>query len=121
LGGEIISREGAALAEIATEATSLTIQGEDQDATIFISAGSISFRPRTTAAASWTPPSWTTVSQADPDQQTPNLASVGQEIVSRLGWASGNSLVIITGSGERTAESFDGVSAAAPLHVEYTL
>ena len=41
--------------------------------------------------------------------------------VNRPGWAGGNSLVIlVTGSGERTAESFNGVAAAAPLlHVEY--
>jgi hypothetical protein len=40
-----------------------------------------------------------------------------QEIVDRTGWSSGNSLVvIITGSGNRIAESFDGDSgAAAPL------
>jgi len=41
--------------------------------------------------------------------------------VDRPGWASGNSLVlIITGSGENCAESFDGEPEAAPLlHVEF--
>jgi len=44
-----------------------------------------------------------------------------QEIVDRGGWAGGNSLVIIiSGTGERVAESYDGASSAAPLlHVEY--
>jgi len=44
-----------------------------------------------------------------------------QEIVNRPGWSSGNSLVIIvSGGGERTAESYDGDQAGAPLlYVEY--
>ena len=47
--------------------------------------------------------------------------SVGGEVVARPGWSSGNSLVvIITGTGSRTAESFDGDAAGAPvLYVEF--
>jgi hypothetical protein len=42
-----------------------------------------------------------------------------QEIVNRSGWASGNALaLIVTGTGERVAESYDG-SAAPELHIEY--
>ena len=110
--------------EIPTPVTSLTIRGEDIDdaATFTTSSGNISIRPTTTAAESWSPVPWTGVGDAGPDQQTPNIASVVQEIVGRSGWASGNSLVIIiTGTGERVAESYNGVSAAAPLlHVEYS-
>jgi len=71
---------------------------------------------------SWSPPVWTTVGQAGPDQRTPDLMPIVQEIVDRPGWASGNSLVvIISGTGERVAESYEGDSAGAPLlHVEYT-
>jgi hypothetical protein len=49
------------------------------------------------------------------------MASVIQEIVNRPGWSSGNALmVIITGSGERVAESYDGDPDGAPLlHVVY--
>jgi hypothetical protein len=44
-----------------------------------------------------------------------------QEIVSRPGWTPGHAVaVIITGSGTRTAEAFNG-TAAPVLHVEYTL
>jgi hypothetical protein len=59
--------------------------------------------------------------EAGPDQQTPNIASIIQEIVNRPGWSSGNSIVIIvTGTGERTAESYDGNPNGAPLlHLEY--
>jgi len=110
--------------EVNTVATSLTIEGEDVDnaATFTTAAGSISSRPRTTAAVPWSPVPWTATGQAGPDQQTPGIASVIQEIVNRPSWSSGNSIVIIiTGTGERTAESFDGnQSQASPLlHVEY--
>ena len=48
--------------------------------------------------------------------------AVIQEIIDQAGWASGNSLaVIIDGTGERTAESFNGDPAgAALLHVEFS-
>ena len=70
---------------------------------------------------SWSPPAWTLVGEAGASQRTPELSSVLQEIVGRPGWASGNALaLIITGTGHRTAESFEGkVAAAALLHVEF--
>ncbi len=69
----------------------------------------------------WSPVPWTTRGEAGPDQQTPDVASIIQEIVNRPGWSSGNSLVIIiTGTGERVAESYNGDSSGAPLlHVDY--
>jgi VCBS repeat-containing protein len=101
----------------------LMIQGEDEDnAPAFARVlGNISGRVRTAAAVPWSPTPWTTVGEAGPDQQTPNIAPVVQEIVGRLGWSSGNSLVIIiTGTGKRVAESYNGDQAGAPLlHVEY--
>jgi hypothetical protein len=106
-----------------SEATSLTIEGQaTDDAVTFGSVtGDVSSRPRTSAAVAWAPVPWPTRDVAGPDQRTPNLAAVIQEIVNRGGWASGNSLVlIITGTGERLAESYDGVPTAAPLlHVEF--
>jgi hypothetical protein len=110
--------------ETDSEATSLTIQGEATDnAPTFVNTdGNISSRARTTAAVSWSPPPWTTKGEAGPDQQTPDIAPVIQEIINRPGWSSDNSLVIIiTGSGKRVAESYNGDQAGAPLlHVEYT-
>jgi len=104
--------------------TSLTIQAQaaDDPPTFTNSSGNISSRARTAAAQSWSPPPWPTKNAAGPDQRTPNIAAVIQEVVKRTGWASGNSLVvIITGTGERVAESYNGVpSAAALLHVEYS-
>ena len=61
---------------------------------------------------------WTTIGEAGPNQRTPNISAVIQEIVNRSGWALGNSLaVIVTGTGKRVAESFNGVANAAPLLV----
>ena len=109
--------------EVNTEATSLTIQGQaaDNAATFASSSRNISSRQRTTASAGWSPATWTTVNQVGPDQRTPSLASVVQEIVNRPGWASGNSLaLIVTGTGHRTARAHNGEPGGSPLlHVEY--
>ena len=102
--------------------TSLTIaaQASANPGTFSSSSGSISSRPRLTETVSWSPPAWSTGNQG-PAQQTPNLAPVIQAVVTQQNWTSGNSLVIIiTGSGKRVAESYNGSSsAAALLHVEY--
>ena len=111
--------------EKGSTATSLTIQAEDVDnAVTFVGAqGNISNRTRTTASASWIPVPWTATGEAGPAQQTSNISAVVQEIVDRPGWAGGNSMVIIiTGTGERTAESFNGDADGAPLlHIEYSV
>ena len=111
--------------EINAVATSLTFQGEDVDnaATFIDSNWNVSSRPRTAAAVAWSPVAWSTRGEAGVDQQTPDISSVIQEIVNRPGWMQNNSLVvIISGTGERTAEAYDGDQAGAPLlRVEYML
>ena len=107
--------------EVDSGTASLTIHGEDNDnAGTFTSVnGNISSRTLTATSVGWSPVDWTTVGEAGVDQRTPDIASVIQEIVDRIGWVSGNSLaIIIGGTGERTSESFDG-SQAPSLHVEY--
>ncbi len=103
--------------------TTLMIEGQATDnALTFTRANdNISSRERTNAIIDWTPGPWTMVGEAGSDQQTPDIASVIQEIVNRPGWSNGNSLaVIISGSGRRAAESFNGDAAGGPLlHVEY--
>jgi cytochrome c peroxidase len=112
--------------EVQRGSTSLLIQGEaTNNAPGFTTAtGNVSSRARTSAAVPWPAiPAWTMVGESGPDQRTPDIAAVIQEIVSHGSWTRGNALaVILTGSGRRTAESFDGEKAQAPLlHVEYTL
>jgi hypothetical protein len=111
--------------EISTDAAVLTIQGQAEvnPVTFENTNGDISNRTRTTAAANWIPDHWTIVGQAGLSQQTPDIAPVIQEIINLPGWVDGSSLVfIITGTGSRVAESFNGNQAAAPLlHVEYII
>ncbi|MBD2355861.1 carboxypeptidase regulatory-like domain-containing protein [Tolypothrix sp. FACHB-123] len=112
--------------ELTSVATNLTIRGQDADnaATFTTTRGDISSRLLTDANAVWNSvPTWNTMGAAGVDQRTPNLAAVIQEIVNRPGWSSGNALAtIISGTGERVAESFDGDRLGAPLlHVEFTV
>jgi hypothetical protein len=104
-------------------ATSLTIEGEaSDDATTFVEVdGDVTSRPRTSHAIAWEPPPWTSPGAAGPDQRTPELAAVVQEIVDRPGWSAGNALaLLISGSGHRTASAYDGSAGqAAILEVSY--
>ena len=70
---------------------------------------------------SWSPPDWTAVGAAGPGQEMPDLSALVQEVVDRPGWAPGGSLVLlVSGTGTRTAESFNALPAAAPaLRIEY--
>ena len=109
--------------EVNSEATSLTFKGQavDNAPTFTSSSQNISSRQRTAASVVWSPVPWTTVNEVGPNEQTPDLAAVIQEIVSRPGWAGGNSIaIIITGTGHRTARAYDGEAIGAPLlHIEY--
>jgi len=104
-------------------ATTLTIKGQaaDNAATFSTASNNISSRPTTTASVSWTPAAWSTIGAAGADQRTPDLKDIIQEIVNRTGWSANNGLaVIITGTGERTAEAYEGsASQAAQLVVTY--
>jgi hypothetical protein len=106
-------------------ATSLTIRAEDENnASAFSESNyNVTSRRQTVAAVNWQPAAWNSVGSAGSDQRTPNLKSLVQEVVNRSGWNSGNSLVLmVTGSGERTAESHNGSSSKAPLlHIDYTI
>jgi len=107
----------------ASGATSLTLsaQAADNAATFTTGNRNISSRALTSASTAWTPAAWN-ASETGTSERTPDLKAVVQEVVNRSAWASGNALaVIVTGSGSRTALSFDGNAALAPLlHVEYS-
>ncbi len=107
--------------ELDSEPTEVTIWAQDaSDAPAFtMELNNVSNRAKSSANASWNIPAWNTV---DEKHQSPTLINLVQEVVSRANWVSGNSLAfIISGTGSRTAESFDGEPAAAALlHIEYT-
>lgn len=72
----------------------------------------ISSRTPTDATVSWSPPPW----DAGASYTTPDLSTVVQEIVNRADWSTGSDMAfIITGSGSRSAASYDGAAAYAPL------
>jgi type IV pilus assembly protein PilY1 len=111
-----------------TEATNLTFRGQAHNNPVTFSVdNNITNRARTSASAVWNIAAgdrWVTVGER---HQSPDLSSIIQEIVDRSGWTSGNSLVIIvTGWGRRTAESWNGANShgdltrAPKLHIEYT-
>ena len=110
--------------ETSTGEANLLIEADAADsAAVFTStAWDISSREPTTANVSWTPDDWPTVGEAGVFQQTPDISLIIQEIVERSGWAEGNAIaLIITGSGKRVAESYNGNANGAPrLYVEYT-
>ena len=110
--------------ETQSEATNLTIRGQAiDDAPTFTSAAfGISSRIPTAASVPWNAiPAWAAVGEAGLNQRTPDLKTVIQQIVNRPGWSSGNALVVVvTGTGHRTAVAYNGIPAQAPLlHVEY--
>jgi hypothetical protein len=113
--------------EVGTATTALSIRGEaTNDAATFSStANNISSRAATGASVAWTPAAWSTVGEAGLAQRTPDLSAIVQEIVNRSGWTGSTTsdmAFIITGTGRRTAESFESGAATAPLlHIEYTL
>ena len=116
------------------EPTSLWIYGEltTDPAQYSNAVGDISSRTKTTAFVEWNDiPVWDadSIGTAGPDQLTPDLSPIVQEIVSQEDWAGGAMAFIIvpnpeveTPGGERTVESFNGSEGSAPLlHVEYTV
>jgi len=110
--------------DVQSEVTNLVIQAQADDnaATFDNITGNVSDRPRTAAAASWSPPAWTRVGDAGDAERTPDLSALVTEVVARPGWGSGNALVFIfTGTGHRTAWACEGKAASpALLHMEYT-
>ncbi|MCO6486792.1 MAG: metallophosphoesterase, partial [Phaeodactylibacter sp.] len=104
----------------------LSISGVDADNpnTFNDSDDNVSNLPKTSASVSWTPSNWLAKGDRGAAQQTPNIATVIQEIVNRPGFSSVSSIAIIfEGEGARVAESFDGASSpdlAPELCIEWS-
>ena len=93
-------------------------QAADNAPTFTTTKFNVSSRTKTQSSIAWnTIPVWTT----EMNYQTPNLSSVIQEIINRPGWVDGNALaIIVTGTGHRTAYSYNGNSIkAAKLVITY--
>ena len=111
------------------EITSIDFHGEAADSSVTYDTIDfhVSSRPTTSATVNWQPVEWTTTGEAGPDQRTPDMSAIIQEIVNRPGWKPGNALaMVVTGApeSERKVVSYDGdvrngTNGAALLHVEY--
>ncbi|RDE24101.1 VWA domain-containing protein [Motiliproteus coralliicola] len=101
-----------------TEATSLTIKVQDDSnpATFTTAANNIGSRS-TTGNVGWTiTDPWSTEHEII---RSPDISSLVNAVLARGDWVPGNSMAfIISGSGERVAESYDG-SNLAPRLVYY--
>ncbi|PIR24766.1 MAG: hypothetical protein COX62_04365 [Deltaproteobacteria bacterium CG_4_10_14_0_2_um_filter_43_8] len=118
-GAEIVSASiQFTVDEVSSVATELSIQAEDaaNAAAFGTNVHNVSNRTLTSSVVEWSPEAWTIVGEAGDKQKTPDLSAMVQDIVDRNDWQSGNAMVfVITGSGKRTAESYRGSPAQAPL------
>lgn len=102
--------------ESTTVATNLQIVAElSPNAPTFTTAGNdLSGRPRTVLQVPWTVNGWV-AGNAGPNQKTPELKGLIQELVNQQGWSAGSAVVLrIAGTGQRAARSFDVNPAQAP-------
>jgi len=127
-GGEVTSaRIQFTVDELGSEDADYTIRGQAADnAPTFVhgGGGDISSRSMGTQEVEWSPPAWSTVGAAGPDQQTPELGAIVQEVVDRPGWQQGNAVAFtiegVPGTGRRTAEAKEG-GRPPVLQLEYRM
>jgi hypothetical protein len=108
-----------------TEPVNLLIEGElaGDSAPFANEAFNVTSRARTEAKVLWSVPDWTNVGDQGPDQTTPDVTAIIEEIINQEEWAAGNALGMIISddpcnpsTGIRCAEAApDG--GAALLHV----
>ena len=111
--------------KVQTVTTNLTFHGEDADttATFASTANNITNRLTTTQFVDWN--NVPVPAAVGDKQRSPDLSPVIQEIVDRTNWASDSLVIIVTGSGVREMESWDGANGHADLtlapllHIEY--
>ncbi|MEM7207537.1 MAG: chitobiase/beta-hexosaminidase C-terminal domain-containing protein [Pseudomonadota bacterium] len=108
-----------------SDTTTLIIDAEaSANTTVFLRGDNnlfnITDRPITGASVEWEVPTWH-AEDGSFAQISPDLTSVIQSVIDQPGWASGNALaLIISGSGLRSAYTYDGDPAKAPtLHIEF--
>ena len=95
----------------ATTVCNIRIKGEDiDDAAVFSTYDDFIARTRTTAYVDWSAISEWTINT---DYDSPSITTIIQEILDRVGWISGNDLVLFfenngsTGNGNRLPKTYD--------------
>ncbi len=109
--------------ETNSEPTVLSIHVEAADYASRFDSNNLSGRLVLPTSVLWQPAPWTTVGESNALQRTPDLTALVQAIVSRPGWIKDNAMAfLITGTGHRTADSFEDVGGtAARLTVTYKM
>jgi outer membrane protein assembly factor BamB len=97
--------------------TALAIQAQlaDDAPRFTIRRNDLSSREIAKQGVVWKPKPWSRESAAGPDQQTPNLSLVLQEVFDRPGWKSGNAVALFfRGFGDRVAKAYNRDPERAP-------
>jgi glucose/arabinose dehydrogenase/PKD repeat protein len=106
-----------------TGPATLTIRAQDaDDATpLMPTPYDISGRPQIQDSITWYPPEWPTAGASGNDQLSPDIAGLVEQLLARPGWQPGGKIVLVLeGTGSRTAASFDAGQGDAPkLELEY--
>ncbi|RRS33318.1 MAG: hypothetical protein OI74_08395 [Gammaproteobacteria bacterium (ex Lamellibrachia satsuma)] len=109
--------------EVSTGTGDLEISAEHvTDAESFSNSSyNVSSRTTFTETVSWKPGNWNVVGESGSEQETPDLTTLIQKVVDQPQWQPGQHVVLVVkGSGRRTASSYDGDAASAPLlNVDY--
>jgi hypothetical protein len=110
--------------EVGSAVTNLTIQGQLDPNPVGFATTRYNIRDRLlrTDPVVWNPVlAWNAKNLVTDAQKTPDLKLIVQQLISQGGWSSGNAMVfIIGGTGQRTADSFEG-GYAPRLIINYTL
>ncbi len=109
--------------EVSTGTGDLEISAEHvTDAESFANSSyNVSSRTTFSETVSWKPGNWNVVGESGDEQETPDLAALIQKVVDQPQWQPGQHVVLVVkGTGRRTASSYDGDAASAPLlNVDY--
>lgn len=118
--------------EVNTGTTNIIVVGEaNDDASQYTNTSfNITSRSQTIESVSWSIPVWNSVGDKGTNQRSPDIKDIVEEIRTRAGWVSGNAMAFMLQAGtncnsstcQRTADSYNGSSANAPvLVIEYTI
>ncbi|MEO0472301.1 MAG: Ig-like domain-containing protein, partial [Bacteroidota bacterium] len=82
--------------------------------------GNLSNRPRTQTSINWLPANWAGGNAAGPDQRSPDLSLLIQELIDLPGWQENHAITLmVAGWGRRNAQSFEaGFPAYLQVHFE---
>jgi hypothetical protein len=107
--------------EVQSGTTTLTVMGELSPNPAAFGTTKFNITGRAdTVSVGWTPVPWTAKNLTGTAQRTPDLKSIVQILVNQGGWQMGNPMVFtIGGTGQRTADSFEG-GYAPQLVIEYS-